>query len=370
MRPSRLLARLDAAIAAATRPLEADCLRAERAGYRARQGHVGEARQILRSLHQRHDARPNVAISAWLNLADGLVGHCGEAGGGARDKMQRAHALSGAAGLTDVHALSAAWLAHMDYLRADLNAMTRHVGQALRLAATTHHAARSRGNLIVANAYHHAGRIDLARTWYGRAREHASHEGDDATKSALNHSMAGLQTACLRQMAIQGACHADTADRALASVESAAQFDRLWSAPGLNATQVPVLRAQIFTIQGRVAEALGLFETLSCAAASQGMGRSRADLFADQSWCRIRLGQTEAARGDAALAEASIDASGRCDDRGFAHSRLSQVFGELGDADAAGRHGVLAAQAWIGHSDFQIRVVGLLSGMSENGPAA
>ena len=84
--PSRLLTRLDADIAAASNPFRADCLRAERAGYLARQGHVDEAKTELAALHRRHDARPNAEMSAWLSLAEGLLSYFNDRGLAATDK--------------------------------------------------------------------------------------------------------------------------------------------------------------------------------------------------------------------------------------------------------------------------------------------
>ena len=131
----RLLARLDAAIAAAPDPFDADCLRVERACYLVRQGHFEPATTELDSIRGKYDARPSPSISAWLSLGDGLMSHFREVGGAARDKMRRAHALSAAGRLMPLHALSAAWLAHMDYNRHDFESMVRHLSQSLQLAA-------------------------------------------------------------------------------------------------------------------------------------------------------------------------------------------------------------------------------------------
>ena len=110
--PSRLELQLEADIVAASTALEADCKRAELAAYQARLGRFDEVRSTLSALHQRYESRPNVQISSWLNLVEGLVGHFTDMDPAARDKVLRAHALSTAAGLTRMRALSAAWLDH------------------------------------------------------------------------------------------------------------------------------------------------------------------------------------------------------------------------------------------------------------------
>ena len=127
MKLSRLELRLEAEISAAPSVLEADCKRAELAAYWVRLGRVAEVELTLQDLHHRYRAHPNVAISAWLNLVEGLVGHFGDMDPGARDKILRAHALSSAAGLLPMRALAAAWLAHFDYARLDVEATAVHV---------------------------------------------------------------------------------------------------------------------------------------------------------------------------------------------------------------------------------------------------
>src|SRR5205085_11523468 len=122
-----LLARLDAALARARQPVEVACLRAERAGFLARLGRFDEARAVLGSLHAQFDPRPHAAVSAWLCLVEGWMLHFGNFGAGARDKMKRAQALSAAAGLQPLQALSSAWLAHMDYLADDIVETVRNV---------------------------------------------------------------------------------------------------------------------------------------------------------------------------------------------------------------------------------------------------
>ena len=77
---SRLLARLDGALARTRHPVEAACLRAERAGFLARLGHLDAARAAAQALHAQFDTQPHAAVSSWLCLVDGWVLHA-EAGG-------------------------------------------------------------------------------------------------------------------------------------------------------------------------------------------------------------------------------------------------------------------------------------------------
>lgn len=365
MKPSRLLLRLEAGIGSAKSTLEADCLRAERAGYLARLGRFEEVRAELAALHERYDARPNVEISAWVNLVEGLVIHSREMGQAARDKVLRAYALSGAAGLVQMRALSAAWLAHMDFLVADIVSMARHADEALTVADESHNSARARASLVVAQGYHQGGRLDLALPWYFSARQHAISDGDDAMISALMHNMAWLRASNLRQEKLLGIRTVDENNYSLLSAQSTAHYDLMVGATNLQG-HIPILQAKLLVLSGKPAEALDLFDEHLPTVVREGLGRLQADLIADRAWCRVQLGQTSEAKEDAILAEFNIDLHGQFDDRAFAHSRLAEVFSALGESEAEARHQRLADAAWQGYVEFQARLVTLLNGMGSN----
>jgi hypothetical protein len=350
--PSRLIARLDAAIAAEPNPLQADLLRAERASHLARLGHGDEALADIAALHARHDTRPDARMSCWLAVAEGLASHFKDMGTQAADKLRRAQALSAAAGLKPLQALSAAWLAHLHYLQLDVPALARHVGEALALAAPDHHAARSRASLVVAQGLHFAGRIDLALPWYQRAREHANAEGDEATLSALMHNMAWLRAANIRKSSLTGASQHDEGEHALLAADSTWNFDLMVGATSLNSL-VPLLRAQILTVDGGYQEAADLFAANIDLAVRQGMARVRGSFLADLSWCRANLGQLESSRSDAEAAEEGIDPNGKFDSRPFIRSRLVQVFRVLGDPESAARNEREAVREWEDYAVLQ-----------------
>jgi hypothetical protein len=362
MKPSRLLLRLEAEIGSAKSMLEADCLRAERAGYLARLGRFEEVQLELADLHGRYDLRPNAEISAWLNLVEGLVIHSREMGPTARDKVLRAYALSGAARLLKIRALSAAWLAHLDFLQADIVSMTSFADEALTLADQSHHSARARANLVVAQGYHQGGRLDLALPWYLRARQHATSDGDDTMVSALMHNMAWLRASNIRQEQLHGNTTIRENDYSLLSAQSTAHYDLLVGTTNLQG-HIPILQAKLLASSGQPAAAIVLFDEHLQTAVRQGLGRLQADLLADRAWCRVQLGQLIEASKDAILAESNIDPQGQFDDRAFAHSRLVDVFSALGQPEAAAQHKILADVAWNGYVEFQMQLIYLLKCM-------
>jgi len=364
VKPSRLELRLVAEIAGAPTALEADCKRAELAAYLTRLGRVDEARATLAALHQRYDSHPHVAISAWLNLVEGLVGHFGDMDPSARDKVLRSHALSTAAGLTPMRALSAAWLAHLDYARLDIEATSRHVSWSLALSSREQNSTRSRAGLVVAQALHLAGRYDLASPWYARSRRHATEEGDNATTGAILHNMAWLHMSSARQASFTRRVGSPESVHALTSAESTKNFDELFGVSSLVSLE-PILRAQLLSLRGSAADALSLYKKFLPEASFRGALRLRGNLLSDQAWCRVQLGDRTQALEDAILASSSLDDETQVDDLAAAHTRLGQVFGALGDDDEGERHMRLAANAWQQFANLQARIIEMFDEISD-----
>lgn len=356
---SRLLSNLDAAIAAASQSVQADCLRAQRAGLLARQGQLADARTAISALQGQYARQPHPAVSAWLSLAEGLLSYFSDLNRAARDKMSRAYALSNAARDTRLRALASAWLAHMDYVDHDLDGMGRRLGEAFQLAEADHHAAQARVCLVVAQAYHFGGRFDAAQPWYAKARQHATAEGDEAMLSAVMHNMAGLLANQARQTLLCGEQDDAVTRRAMLGIESTGNFDALVGTGSLNAL-VPLLRAQVSSIQGLWADAVALYEAHFSDGLLQGLDRMRAFLGADLAWCRLQLGHTEQALKDALAAEIAAAHDRDIDDRAAAHSRLAQVFAQLGLTEASARHASQAAIDWHTHERDQALAVAVM----------
>ena len=364
---SRLQLRLEADIASARTQLEADCLRAERAGYLARLGEFDEVQAELNALHERYDGRPNVQISAWLNLVEGLAAYFAGVGSPSSDKLKRSLALSSAAGLYRVQALSAAWLAQFDYVREDNVSMAGHVRESLRAAKSNDHSARSRVSLVIAQGLHSSGRVDLSLQWYRAAHRHAITEGDDATTVALLHNMGWLRMLTLRQAVLSGTSVSTGAEHALMGAESTSHFEKLIgdvSWPDLG----PILRAQILSLTGQCQEALDLYEKHMSVADSEGTSRLQANLLADKAWCFLEVGRHRDAKECALLAERCFTVETHSDDRAAAHSRLAQVFGPMGERETEMKHARLATEFWTKRAALQAQTVGLLEALTEGGP--
>lgn len=353
---SRLLKAIDTRIAKTRDPLENTCLRAERAALLARQGRLEEARAELARIHARFDSQPNARVSAWTSLAEGLAIYFENLGGGARDKLKRALALSQAIHDDSIESLSAAWLAQMDFAALDLDPMVRHLSLALHVASGTHHSALSRSSLVAAQAFHWAERIDLALPWYSRARQHASAEGDESTLSALMHNMAWMRAAEVRRLSISRPTDSNRARQAQLGADSIEHFDGLIGMAALSSL-VPMLRAQTLMLNECFDEALQVFELAFPASSRDGLQRMACLLLADIAWCRLQTGDIAGAKRDAEAAETQIAVSTQLDDLAMTHTRLAAVFEACGEATVASEHASKAASAWLIHGERQAHLV-------------
>lgn len=366
---SRLLTRLDTAIAKARNPVEVACLKAERACFLARQGHLAQARVLVDALHTQFAWRPHAAVSAWLSLAEGLNDYYSHLASSARDRVMRAHALSGAAHLAPLRALSAAWLAHMDVASHDMGRMVQHVHEALAGAAPDHHSARSRACLVVAYAYHFAGSEARALPWYARSHFHATADGDEAHLSALMHNQASLRGNQARLTAMFGEASPEATRQALLSSESITRFDAGIGTAAL-VSLVPMMQAQLLTHDQRWPQALALFELHFDAAMAEGLERMKPCFLADRAWCRLQMGEPKLAAADAQAAEASLRLPCDLDDRALAQARLAQVMERLGQAREAALLRERARSDLQAHRGEQERLVALLDeGLKDIDPA-
>ena len=362
---SRLLTRLDAAIAAAANPIEAKCLRAERAGLLARQGQLETAKAAIDELNAQLAWQPSAPLRAWLALAEGLHGYYSALGRGAQTSIEQAYMLAqGLVALKRLHALAAAWLANMAFANDDMGRMASLVREAFDSALPEHHGARARAALVAGYAYHYAASGARAQPWYEASRRHAIAEGDETHLSALMHNQAWMRASQARLALLfdaggNEAAQSDAVSHALMGAESIGHYDAGVGTASLGSL-VPMLRAQVLTAQGKWADALALFETHFDGALTDGLTRLAPCLLADRAWCEWHSGRVKKAQALVAAAEQALSQPCDTDDRAMAHARLAQVWSALGNADTAQRHRKAAQTDHLAHREQQQRIVALL----------
>ena len=362
---SRLMQRLDAAITAAGNPVEAQCLRAERAALLARQGQLEAAKTVIDELGAQLAWQPVTALRAWLALAEGLHGYYSALGHGAQARIDEAYELTrGVATLTRLHALAAAWLANMAFASDDMPRMAALVREGLEAAQPENHGARARAALVAGYAFHFAGDNARAQPWYEASRRHAIADGDETHLSALMHNQAWMRASQARLALLFGdagddAASAEAVAHALMGAESIGHYDAGVGTASLGSL-VPMLRAQVLTAQARWPEALDLFEINFEAALGDGLTRLAPCLLADRAWCEWHVGNARKAQALAAAAEQALAQPCDTDDRAMAMARLAQVWAALGDRAAATHHREAAQSQHAAHVTQQRQIAALL----------
>lgn len=366
---ARLRQRLEAAIPRAGHRVAAGRLRGELACLLARHGELDRARDEVARLRSEFRFEPDAGVSAWLSLAEGLLDYYDDLDTGCRDRLQRAYSLAAAAQLRPLQALSAAWLALLDYVQHDIDSMAQRLRHAFDLSTPDDHGVRARAGLVAAQGYHWGGRMDRAQPWYESARRHALADGDEAMMSAVLYNRYAIQMNLQREAEAQrvvdvGTPHppetlAKLASDALRGAESTERFDQMVGATSLGVLH-PLMRAQLLTIQGQFDEARALFAEHYEAGLQQGMKAKAALLLADRAWCEARCGEAGRALGLAREAEDGLPALGDADDDAAARCRLVQVYEVCGGAAERERAVELrevAARHWRAHISQQGRWV-------------
>jgi tetratricopeptide (TPR) repeat protein len=357
--PSRLLNQLAARIAAARDPVEAACLRAQRGAYLARQGKVAQAEAIVKALRDEFGTRPNAEVTAWVSLVEALIHFYSQPGPKALDRLRRAHALSRAINHPVLVPLCAAWLAHIEFNANRMESMLQYAVEALRLAQAEHHAALARVSLVIADAFHYAGRFDLAKPWYAAVREHALADGDDAMISAMLHNVAAFRANEVRLADAFGAPIPSEAHRAMLETESIQNYDIGIGTLSM-ALLIPLMKAQLLASGGRFSEALEIFSAVLERESPENLDRRKACFYADRAWCRLRQDQPQAALEDVETACALAHFPADNDDAASMHARVAMVLRQLGLVERASAHEKQANEFRSRHLEAQAQLLGQL----------
>lgn len=364
---SRLLATLESAIKTAASPIEAQCLRAERAALLARQGQLERAQGVIDELNATLAWQPhNNIVRGWVALAEGLHGYYSVIGVGGHEQLELAYKLARDSGPTGarLRATTAAWLANLAFGAEDAARMVALIREALDTAAPEHRGARARATLVAGFAYHFGGQSARAQPWYDASRRHAIADGDEAHLSALMHNQAWMRAAQARMALLfdeRGASPGDmqAVTQALIGAESIGHYDAGIGTASLGSL-VPMLRAQMLTAQGRWAEALDLFAAHFDSALGEGLKRIAACLLADRAWCEWHEGHADKARALAGAAEQALAEPIDTDDRAMALARLAQVRDAVGESGLAATHREESLRLHAQHRGQQQHTLALL----------
>lgn len=352
MASSRWLTQLDARIAAARSPVEAACLRAQRGIYLARQGQHAEAQALVDAVRGEFDKRPNAEVTAWVSLLEAVIHFFSQPGPKALDRLRRAHVLARAINHPVLVPLCAAWLAHIEFNANRMEPMLQYAVEALRLAQPDQHAALARVSLVVADAFHFAGRFDLAKPWYAAVRDHALADGDDAMISARLHNVAAFRANEVRLADAFGNSQRDELRRARMETESTKNYDIGIGTLSM-ALLIPLMQAQLLAIEGQYREALAIFDAVIERDSPENLDRRKACFYADRAWCHHQLGEQGLALADVERACEFADIPADPDDAAAMHARVAAILLTAGKHERSARHTELSLEARRRHCEAQ-----------------
>lgn len=354
---SRLIERLDDAIAREANPYFRECLKAERVAALARQGLLDEARFALKGLQTQSRRYRKPLLQGWVHYVDGLVDHFDSMSRGARDKFVSARAQAELAGNQRLRGLSSAWIANCDFNLRRYDDMHDALLLAVGCATADDHGTLARAMLVRADASRYAGLGDaLVAPLYTKVHQHCVADGDTAMISAMLHNRALLQTTLLVLDEVFGAPRQEEQLRTLKELESTGNLDRGLGNDALN-FKVPLLRAELCVTLQRWGEAVELFNAHVDQLGTQCAKRLTATYLAHRAWSLWQLGACHKALDDAEQAASMIRQDADFDDQAIAHGRLAMLFDAAG-ADERGRtHRRLAQTALASFREDQAKLV-------------
>jgi hypothetical protein len=320
----RTLQNLDSLILAARSEQEKRVLLIKKACALVRFSFIEEAAVILKDVRSRASAY-DPRLSAWMMFCEGLMEHFGTLADKACRDFKRAYAVSVAAGDMELAAIASAWVAHAEFCAGHLAGVPGPLVQAFTYANRSNGAARARACLVVADMYNCTGDQISARPWYKRAREAAVHDGDIAMQSVVMYN----DTAFRVSNVVIDDCHGKADKHAVmlasTSVDSVGNLDLGLGRRHLT-SMVPLLRAEVRSVQRRWDEAIGLFDAYLCDRSVEAQRRLMPKFEVQRAYCLAMTGDLAIAVQQAREAVKQAGVCTEFDDLFVLHSRAASVF--------------------------------------------
>jgi len=288
-----LLHRIDFELSSCVDVLRRAELIAERGVYSARIGDFDDAREAVRLLRERFGSA-NVRVSIWIMLIEGLVLFFESLSTIAYDRIRRANLVGRASENHDLAALTAAWLAHLDFNASRFNDMEQWLGSCLHKFSEQRSDTRIRVYVVVASACLYAGYVPEGRRFCELARREAVAVGDEATLSAIMYNRAALTLTYLRVCAALGREDPEAAEFLEMEVASAHRFNSAVKHSAL-AHIVDLARARLEFFKCRYAAAAEILRTQLDGDRPLGIKSGRALVELEYAVCMAQLGDTSAA---------------------------------------------------------------------------
>jgi hypothetical protein len=339
-----IISRLTAARDAATGEATWGELTAQIASYHARIGEFDAAEAARSQLREHFSDGRHGRVSIRLMCLDALLLYYRALSPAARDRMLRANLIAGALKQRDLHALTASWLAHVDFNLGRYTEMAKWLADCFDDLDADDGTADLRVSVVLGDSFQFADRDVVARRWYDHARLLASKLGDQAAVGALTYNRAALHVAVARlkalrePLALQAVAMIDGEVRSAVNYQAIARLlslDHLLQSAAIG----------VLMLRDRPSEALPAIDSLVASKEVSGESPALQILLADRALCLAHLGRRAEAE-ECLLAQATsvveaLPADDRaivCGSRAACYSLLNDTTGKadaLRAADAA-----------------------------------
>lgn len=346
---SRLLQDLDSVIHSTQDAIEWARAMCRQASLLARQGETDEAMQSIGTVRSNFAGGLSPEVAVWLMLAEGILWF--GSGDFVRfgDRLKRAYGIAMAANYDPAKATCAAWLALFSMNERRYDEMVAFLREALGLAAKDDHQALGRASLVLADAFHLAGRFDLARPWYEATRQHATAEGDESMLSAMLFNVASFRASNVKFANALGSHLEEEARRAAMEAASAAAYDRAIGTKSFGQFH-PHLVEQLLIVEGKYKEALDQLARMDLSGLAKW---GHAAHYADFATCAWHLNERALVDQYVPKALAALEDPIDPDDAAYVCCRLAAVLRALGNHALAGELRARASREATRYRDFQ-----------------
>jgi hypothetical protein len=328
-----MLTRLEQELAVCHDPIRQAELHAERAAYLARTGHFGEAAEVLSWLRKSYGDGRSARVSVWIMFVEGLVLYFERLSADARDRLLRANAISSAAGLSDLHLLTAAWLAHLEFEHGNFEEMGRLLSILVSYPDRISPSIKSRMAIVLADAFAYSGDRKKSQLWFEICRQNALDAGDRATVGALmyNRAVFGLWRLRIDHFAYGHPVDLNHLGLLEMELDSSWAFQKGTDVVSLNHLVV-LSRARMLVFRNKFAEAIDVLQELRDRIPLLENRVNRSSVLSDLCWCLYKSEDSDAALDIARNIDFIEVRHLDVDDRFVAFSILAQVADGLGDS--------------------------------------
>lgn len=357
---NRLLEELDQRIRTTSSRVDWSRLMCRKSVLLARQGALDAAQKQIDQVRKLWGEELHHEVASWVMMAEGVLHFFRLDTHMAWERLRRAHALAVALRTESSRASCAAWMALLAFNGSRYDEMCERLREVLTEASPDDHHARGRACLIIADAYHVAGRWDLARPWYDRARYHAADEGDQSTLSAMLFNVATCRTSNVRLSDAFGEPSPELdVEIAVSEVGTSRVYDLAVGARSLQQL-TPLMHAQIQVVERQYPAALEILNGIDRTGLQP---KEIPQLLCEQAWCNACLGNEEQAAEQADQCASCMNSMFDDDDYAYVGARLAQVWESLGEHERSSELRGKASLRLEAHRALQAKLVASLGSL-------